>query len=155
MPKSPIARRNAATVRPARSRKHAFRIAAFSRSSRPIRPISCDRVTENAGHRRRQQLRRSFLHLAIDRGEDGGDGDRRDPLGGDIGGGPLDLVLVEGRNLAAVELVTAVAEIAVAAEGVAQIARPIDHRRQRGGRRQTETDRCRRLHTAAAQRPRS
>ena len=49
MPSSLIARRNAATVCVASTRRQAFRMAAFSRSSRPIRPISLDLVMKASG----------------------------------------------------------------------------------------------------------
>ncbi|MHC2155864.1 hypothetical protein ACVIW3_006793 [Bradyrhizobium diazoefficiens] len=49
MPLSAIALRKAATVVTARSCREALSSAAFSRSSRPMRPRSCDSVTATSG----------------------------------------------------------------------------------------------------------
>jgi hypothetical protein len=107
-------------------------MAAFSRSSSPIRPISLD-------------LRRLLFHRRVDRREDGGDGDRGDPLLPDLRRDPLQLLGIERRDLASVEFVPAVDEVGVAAERVRQIVRPIDEGGERRGSGESQPDRRRRL----------
>ena len=57
--------------------------------------------------------------------------------------------LVERRDRSAVELVAAVREIAVVADGEPQVFGPVDHRRQRRGGRQPEPHRGGRREVAA------
>ena len=51
---------------------------------------------------------------------------------------PMQFGFVERRNHAAVEFMAAMGEIRVIADRAPQVFGPIDHRRQRGGRRQAE-----------------
>ena len=55
-------------VRPARSTRQAFRSVAFSRSSNPILPRSCEQVTESLGHSSRKMRAASSSQLGL-RGE--------------------------------------------------------------------------------------
>ena len=114
-------------------------IAAFSRSSRPMRPMSLDSVTCAPGSARFKDLARLGFALRVDRAEHRGDRDRADTLGPDVGGDAEEFGFVERRNLAAVELMAAVSEIGVIADRAPEIFGPVDHRRQRGGRRQAKT----------------
>ena len=52
-----------------------------------------------------------------------------------------DLIRIERRDLAPVELVTPVTEVGVAPEHLGQIVGPVDHRWQRQGRRQSQSHR--------------
>ena len=113
IPSSASAARNAATICSASSRRQAFMIVAFSRSSRPIRPISCERLIDSARQLLAENRRGLLLHLGVHRREDGRDRDRADARPRDVGGHAQQLVRVERRDLAAVELVAAVAEIDV------------------------------------------
>ena len=115
-------------------------IVAFSRSSRPIRPISCESEIAASGSSCVDHGRSLLLGLGVDGREDRRDRDRADPLRGEVGGGSLQLVRLDRGDPAPVELVAAVADAHVAAERVAQRSRPPDHRRQRLRRRQPEPD---------------
>ena len=74
----------------------------------------------------------------VHRAEHRGDRNRADSLGPDVRGDAEKFSFVERRNLAAVEFMAAVSEIGVAADRALKVVRPVDHRRQRGGRRQAE-----------------
>ena len=62
----------------ASSRRHAFMIVAFSRSSRPIRPISCERLIDSARQLLAENRCGLFLELGVHRREHRRDGDRAD-----------------------------------------------------------------------------
>ena len=85
-------------------------IVAFSRSSRPIRPISCESEMCRVGQLLRDQVRGLLLGLGVHRREDRRDRDGPDPFRGEVGGSPLQLVRVDRGDTAAVELVAAVAD---------------------------------------------
>ena len=111
-------------------------IAAFSRSSRPMRPMSLESVICTPGSALAKDFARLGFALRIDRAEHRGDRDRADALGPDVRGDAEKFGFVERRNLAAVEFMAAVSEIGVTADRAPKVVRPVDHRRQRGGRRQ-------------------
>ena len=76
--------------------------------------------------------------LRVDRAEHRGDRNRADSFGADVRGDAEKFGFVERRNLAAVEFMAAVSEISVTADRALKVVRPVDHRRQRGGRRQSK-----------------
>ena len=65
--------------RRASGRRQAFMIVAFSRSSSPMRPISCERLRPRAGQLGGEQLRGLELELGVDGREHRRDRDRADP----------------------------------------------------------------------------
>ena len=95
----------------------------------------------HAGERSGKDFARFVFASCVDRTEHRGDRDRADSLGADVRGDAAQFGFVERRNLAAVEFMAAVSEISVTADRGSEVVRPVDHRRQRGGRRQAEANR--------------
>ena len=86
----------------------------------------------------REDLACLLLESIRDRRKHRGDGDGADALGADVGGDADEFVFIQRRDLAAVEFVAAMGEVAMVADGLLQVLGPIHHRRQRGGRRQAK-----------------
>ena len=111
--RAPRGSRRRSSGRPA-SRRQALRIVAFSRSSRPIRPISCERLTASvADSSSRDHRRGRRLELGVDRREDRRDRDRARCPGARMSStARRSSSGSSSRDRPAVELVAAVAEVA-------------------------------------------
>ena len=141
MPLAPRARLNARVVVRASSMRQALSRAAFSRSSRPMRPSRWERVTATSGHSSRTNRRRFFFAGGVQRREDRGDRDRADPGVADPPGGRAHATGVERDERAAVELVTALQHHDLAAHQGREVLRPVDERGQRGAGGQADAHR--------------
>ena len=107
MPLPSSASANALVVRLASAASAALRIAAFSRSSRPIRPRSWDSVTAASGCDLAQDVRGALLALRREGREHGRDRHGPDARVADALGGLAGTGLVEGDERPAVVLVPA------------------------------------------------
>ena len=110
-------------------------IVAFSRSSRPIRPISCEREIAAPGSSCAITAAASCSASAFTGEKTDEIATVRIPFAAKSAAARFSS-FGRPRDPASVELVAAVAEAHVAAEPLAQGSRPRDHRRQRLRRRQ-------------------
>ena len=140
----PLARRasvNARVVFRASSMRQALSSAAFSRSSRPMRPSRCDRVTATSGHSSRRIAAASSSQAALSGEKTAAIATERMPGVADPPGRRAHALDVERDERAAVELVAALQHHDLAAHQRGEVLRPVHERRQRGARGQADAHR--------------
>ncbi len=132
---------NARVVLRASSMRQALSSAAFSRSSRPMRPSRCDRVTATSGHSSRTIAAASSSHDAFSGENTAAMATERMPASRMRRAAARMPLAVERDERAAVELVAALQHHDLGAHQLGQVLRPVHEGRQRGARGQADADR--------------